>query len=316
MSSTRAFTQDEHDQSQSPLGELPAEITVKILRNLLRAEDGIVRSLREMRVRDADLTEEQYRDRVPGTAQILRACQRLHREGIQVLYGMQSLGISIFDPDMDVPSCHILNVSSEIPQGRSDNDLHLMLDMLECTEIVSPQKLSRLLDNSEPIMHNFQKVMIKVNSTRVDATEVFIFCRALRAYLTDKHVTVRIADTSQPEFEELDIFIAAFNILKCDFVRFEENVWTEHFTTSLDKTYRYVELSDDLYGIWYNMMSNFVLQLPEYEGFENHYSGDMRNMLLNVLRHDEAGFSNAQNDLMRKAKKWLHETVHGRTATL
>lgn len=72
MSTTRSFTQPELDQAQSPLGGLPAEITVKILRNLLRADDGCIRALHESKGYktgdDAEALTTTYKKELPGTA--------------------------------------------------------------------------------------------------------------------------------------------------------------------------------------------------------------------------------------------------------
>lgn len=122
-----SFSSPAKDQKPSNLLQLPTEIRLKILRNSLKQKGRICNyheyqeKSKRRRRSHSDFVEEIFN----LSAQIMQCCQQLYEEGRNVLYGENTLSISIVSQraySIRYPKIYIFDAALPIPKG-SPRDL-------------------------------------------------------------------------------------------------------------------------------------------------------------------------------------------------
>ena len=171
-------------QLGSTLLQLPAEVRVLILRNLL-VHDGPLSSLSGVE----DMT---YFQSIQRSSQILRTCQLLYREGSTILYEENTLCIDFMvyeedeeDTEENSYFCCILNMYLPVPKLKGKpEDLLTLLEYATPARCVSRDNSAILREGAESlrrmwyILEKFTRLEVRLQY----ATQPIVFsaCRLLR----------------------------------------------------------------------------------------------------------------------------------------
>lgn len=112
MFNKRRFTKSATSRTRSPLLRLPAELRFKVLRNLLQTS----RMIRmKQHARNSEESNEAYSTNTSLSGQMLSCCQQLFMDGIQILYGENTLEIACVHSAKDGVLRKVLDGQIPIP---------------------------------------------------------------------------------------------------------------------------------------------------------------------------------------------------------
>lgn len=229
------------DQASSPLLRLPAELRIKILRNLHRKE-SVIHPERyfldcKSRMVEARLNgqndEEQkldaletYEEHVSLSSQTMRTCQQLRDESGDILYMTNTLLISMAQQmrccQCDNISLQVLNTDLELPsaeQIRQHTDTQIcdyvtdtknqLLPHLHKYNMNQYTQLEEFLQTYQAVSR-FQSIQLQISW---DEWEEGAACvRMLRTLFHQKDVLIVLADRSKSEFH---LYHQCFRCLRC-----------------------------------------------------------------------------------------------------
>lgn len=137
MEEVQSFEKHPDEQFSSRLLRLPVEIRLKILRSLMRKPIPICSRLQSGYA-------ENYLDGLALSSQLLRSCQRIYHEGLNILYNENTLSILCQPAGMGSISCGVLHLIV-----RAYHVLQYMGSSIHDTDLLSVAK--RKLEQEHPI---------------------------------------------------------------------------------------------------------------------------------------------------------------------
>lgn len=308
------FTTSRHDQAQSRLASLAREIRLKILRYLLKADDGCIKSLDEVVRTYAQTTSDSYMQAFPGSAQILRACQILLQDGRAVLYKENSVSMYWWVPSDSMAkfenkvhgrpphasthveyshlNCSVLNTTLSAVADK-DPSAKIKKLLQDHDQLYTPEMLAKYLSCYSNFVRRFDRIVLTIESMRGSSVHLFVMCRMLRGILPDKHVTVVF---KQPELLQHrsrkhspsvdkegtlhldDLFCHPFEYLSCSDISFHGCVVPQETIDDIRST------PTDTYELYYTFKTRFLDELP--------YGGDDET---GGFQHDDRHFKDLSN---------------------
>lgn len=309
MTFIRQFQKQETNQAQSQLLIPPAEIRVKILRNLLRSENGRVRNRRELcsaelTLLDYDFGGEEevdqqdfqrckdyWREHGPGGAQVLRTCQRMYLEGTETLYKEQTIDILVEDDNLIAVAFSMLDQTITLSSyERPCEEYFSTSDVQECHDTIRPNNLRRLLHAYKVPLKQFKNVQVQINEQRLNATEICFVGRALRGIMQDKNATIFVNKLATRQLICEDWF-NGFKVLRCKTVSFKGVSPPAGLVELIQSS----ETQFDTYAAWFNFHQNFLDNLPvqhvEDEEYGTSFSDDAIDHLVDLaITYDKKKF--------------------------
>ncbi|KAK5938489.1 hypothetical protein PMZ80_009460 [Knufia obscura] len=299
-------------QSASALLRLPAELRLKIFRNLFFKEEPI-RSRREDLENDSGQTEDDYLDSLDLSSQFLRTCQQAYIEGTDILCGENILSLWI-DKKVTAAGCQrqfldVLDISiclprsHELPRGQEVSLLDCAHTCSVVEEEVQEGKEIVIVDwlaEIYPSLARFSKFHI-THRFNVHG-EVVVVARMLRRLLLNKNVIYNVVTT--PFYYGL---LAATRVLRCRTFEFEglEEERLEVAEHSRIITSR--QPVHDTFEMWRSLHEDVLDLLPPTGDltFESCYDEDLINIRLAAFAYDLVLFQSLQRILLKGAKEWM-----------
>lgn len=211
---TKQFKLPCNPQTSSHLIRLPTELRLDILRNLLQTDHPILTQSTNPHgplfdIEDLDLN-----------VQLFRACQVLHREAHNILYGENTLAIWVKHLDF-------FGVPIQIPRFRTPSQVLAFPRTLagyaeSCLtdDYCLDRAASRLLE-CLPILSRFQRLQVDLTIDTTDWNLVMVLM--LRDLLWNKHVLFCDYDTRPCEWNDGPARLNPFTLLRCRTVCFRYN---------------------------------------------------------------------------------------------
>lgn len=323
MSQPRAFRKGQRLQAGSQLVQLPAELLQKVLRCLLRCEDGRIRSRRELRhsqlgnVDEDDSAEEKkaqvklYQSFSVGGGQILSTCQKLYHEGKAILYEQQSIEIMVCWKGWALQFAMLNKVISMNDPKMSGHDFLVDHDdIVYCEDAISPTNLSALLSDFVLVTKQFSSITVIVRNEHFDRIDAFMTCRALQPMTKDQKVTMRfVHDATSHTVQQ--VWLNHLPMLDaCAITMQIRNVSGSQEETGSGC----VKRTADIYQLWREFKEDFLDKLPlnkKYSTFLHKTypfnDGHIRMLVEAIIEHDVQAFQLNRAAVMKAAIKWIEE---------
>ena len=308
--SNSGFSKPQRSQKGSRLMQLPAEIRVKILRSLLKANESIVPFYNG----SSDLTWGhqrdlvKYKDNTQLSAQVMRACQKLHGEAQHILYAENTLDIQILPRSRNEMHCSLLSYRSIIPGivdklGKMKNDLFsaeypLMYLPRNGTNLRSATDLEICADK----VFGAYKVRLDVVNG-LQQQNVYVVCRLLRNLLYGKRVKIIFPHA---DLWKVKSVLGGCKILRCQSIEFHGIKAHQTLSDLITSDEPRENTTYDTIDRYFSFLTTFVNKLPvvAHQQFAKANRTIMDSLLDCTMSYDDAGFTKAQKVVMQVAMKW------------
>ncbi|KAK5084685.1 hypothetical protein LTR05_005763 [Lithohypha guttulata] len=319
MLDARDFERQTDPQGQSDLLQLPGELRLKVLRYLLKSKDGRIRSYDESKLCSTNgrFPRKRYNKELPGSAQLLRTCQKLFWEGRDVLYTENTLSIFIWgDPWSRALKCGVLGLQVEFHRPHQETYYDLLWNALD----YNPDDMSQLLRVYDETLACFQRLEIKMDELN-DHEDCFIACRVLKNNLLGKDVTIDL-DTAKGNFEEHhcgleDGLLSGFKFLRCNSIHFKNYKVHTELVAQIESEIPV----NDTYRSWWNLEHGVFDDLPVNEErapeqFSEVYITEIEDLFDAAVHYDLHNFNTQRSQILKLAIKRNEQEVERRCGFL
>lgn len=318
MADTMRCTRPPHNQAQSRLMRLPAEIRSKVLRFTLKRGDVLI-SLREyfQRHNGAWIWSEKSWDRgVQLSSQVLATCQTLYSEAYGVLYDENHLGIfchskygnesSILD-ELEV---HVLDSSCE--HEFSPGSLIDIEDALvEHTVFYSDriETLGKHLGHSARRLDTIQRfsriqVNFRVGDNDLTATQIRVFCTVWMTILHNTHLRFQLSGPlPRKSVQNSTSILKECRILRCKSFEFPDFNGKE--CLSVERVICQ-SVASNTFAMWRHFLREVVNPLPRngQEEFQVRYKDQLDELQVYAESYHDQGFRRLRSSLLKQMKDW------------
>lgn len=322
MAST--FTLHCADQSLSTLLNLPTEIRLIILRDLLARANQVHPLFSCCHIRG--ITSQiisNYHENASCSSQLLRTCQQLYAEGYNILYEENTLCITtrsrIAETMVDRLSYPLLALNGLIEIPRSHIWLDAGASLLSCAQYqVDYPAAPTLLDatdeahtHKQKFLQNYEvmtrfthyEVLLKI----IRQEDINIACRLMRKLLHRKHVSILFDVPSHADSQRwiggcktLRCASISLRVLQGDMIPEEDDAETKRVITS-------TEPIRNTYSMYQQIETIRDLKLIRWGDVQvqSSYRRVMRRMENVAMGYDYAGFLVEKEKLLNLVDQWL-----------
>ena len=332
----RIFQHHPNPQNGSRLIRLPAELRVKILRNLLKKPSPI-QSLAERDPANND-ARAQYDADTSLSSQVLRTCQIAYNEGLLILYKENIIQLHIRE-DSD-NSCELGSFDLTIRYPLDADDISMHQDALlefagnaeHCDNCVTISECvgsfpaycenpacegyyknsGKDLVDQYPVLQQFTHIRL-VLSWMSNKNGVFVVaCRALRDLLRGKHVSISFSLTLSryyPGVTSRDIDPDQARVLRCASISFEE-IGGPHVDMVKSLICSNAPVYDT-HAMWRSLMQGVISKLPNVGdlNFADRHKGVIEQLKSRSMSYslDADAFKKERDKIMQLVKQWWDE---------
>lgn len=327
-----------NDQTGSRFLQLPAEVRLIILRQLLRSDKPIY-SL-------GSTDDIEYFNSIQRSTQLLRTCQLLHNEGLAILYYENTLCVDFmaYDPDSEeetVHYCGILQMFLPVPEKLKGSEEEL----LSLIKYATPKRAADCDDSGLMMQHcddlvkqwgtlrKFNRFQIRVQYATQQV--VFSASRMLQDLLQNKDVkfTLNVVDADdeyrvpETEFDKTaSQMLRSCRILRCTSMEFE----TQNFNISPQPEPKLADdiedltavitgssLMDDTYSEWVSTRKRLIhfFDAEDLGEFEEDYDEDFRALQQAAMDYESTTYKNRVAVFLTKLKKDIREDAENKLST-
>ncbi|KAK5092620.1 hypothetical protein LTR70_001991 [Exophiala xenobiotica] len=299
---TTTFRFPRNPQNISPLLRLPAELRIKVLRNLLKKSQPIpAQKPRSSSAPDDDDTTNGPRD-LNLSSQLLRASQQLYEEGRQVLYKENVLSIE-YGPGspLSCDECQVLGFTLNIPSDPS----RLPSTKFSFFDFAKRRPYSLL--KMYPALLSFQNIDLTVRSTKKDF--VLVICRVMRDFPLGKDVN--LIHTVVPWYKLLE----CCRFLRCRSLHIERPAtkWgkTEDQLDEIERLVAGRTRVLDTFLKWQELEKDILSDFPPVRGHifggDQRVADSMAKAHEAAERYDAIKFEEHKYNVLEMAKHWMKE---------
>lgn len=330
-----SFRQRRMAQVQSPLLRLPAEMRVKILRNILKSDQPLysMEKYRHESPKNFKKVRRLYYAQLRLSSQFLCTCQQVKDEGEQVLYGENVLCI-LYRCDMRWDSrvshgsigsdCHILRWSTKLPKIDCAMEDHMSQSRgpgsdLHCWNPCLCHNFKEDMPYAAPDSTRFHRVRVDLHYNDIYA--IFTASRSLFPLLENKSVLLQAIPDSQSSDLEPDknaSLLRACRVFRCQSLKVDCSLLRDVDLDEIAAIERVVgseESVDDYHKDYLEFVEDVIPkliadpwdELSHIDSFQDSAIELLADLETAVYEYDSERYRITKQEIITAARLWLEE---------